>query len=299
MIRYPTVSVIIPTYNRAHLVGRAIQSVLEQTYQNFEIIVVDDASTDDMEEVVKGFSDQRIHYFRHEQNKGGGAARNTGVKKARGDFIAFLDSDDEWFPSKIEKQLRIFYKGNAKLGAIGTGISIYSTRHESKIKIPSGSFGNIHKKLLQGNSWPGSTSTIMIKRECFKKVGLFDELLEAGQEYDLYIRIAKHYYFDVVRELLVKKLKVAHSISSNMNARLQGCKMLLLKHSKDIPRLSQLRGRFNFEIGVILCRQNNISEARKYLLKAVIAYPFTLKYWINFLFSVFPYSRHLLVLRKT
>ena len=104
----PKVSVIIPTYNRAHLVGRAIRSVLNQTYQDFEIIVVDDGSTDNTEEVVKSFNDPRIRYIRHEKNRGGSAACNTGIRAARGEYIAFQDSDDEWLPEKLEKQMQVF-----------------------------------------------------------------------------------------------------------------------------------------------------------------------------------------------
>jgi len=99
-----TVSVIIPTYNRAHLVGRAIRSVLNQTYQDFEIIVVDDCSTDNTEEIVKGFNDHRIRYMRHDRNRGGSAARNTGIKASQGKYIAFLDSDDEWLLKKAESR---------------------------------------------------------------------------------------------------------------------------------------------------------------------------------------------------
>ena len=99
-----TVSVIIPTYNRAHLVGRAIRSVLNQTYQDFEIIVVDDCSTDNTEEIVKGFNDHRIRYMRHDRNRGGSAARNTGIKASQGKYIAFLDSDDERLLKKAESR---------------------------------------------------------------------------------------------------------------------------------------------------------------------------------------------------
>jgi len=92
----PTVSVIIPTYNRAQLVGRAIQSALNQTYQDFEIIVVDDGSTDNTEEAMKGFGDERIRYIRHKENSGSSAAPgNTAIRTARGEYIAFQDSDDE------------------------------------------------------------------------------------------------------------------------------------------------------------------------------------------------------------
>ena len=104
------VSVIITTYNRAHLVGKAIKSVLNQTFQDFELIVVDDGSTDNTEEVINSFNDTRIRYIRHKINKGGNAARNTGLRNSKGEYIAFLDSDDEWLPEKLERQLEVFKK---------------------------------------------------------------------------------------------------------------------------------------------------------------------------------------------
>ena len=108
-MKNPTVSVIIPTYNRAHLVGRAIKSVLNQTYRDFEIIVVDDGSTDNTKDIIKEFQkkDKRIKYIPYEKNKGGSAARNTGIKAAKGEYIAFLDSDDEW-AYEIRKADKLF-----------------------------------------------------------------------------------------------------------------------------------------------------------------------------------------------
>jgi len=292
------VSVIIPTYNRAQLVTKAIDSVLSQTYKDFEIIVVDDGSTDNTEEVVGSFKDSRIHYIRHKENRGGSAARNTGIKASKGEYIAFLDSDDEWLRSKLEKQLRVFYKGDAKLGAVGTGRVTNYPNNKSVLKIPSENFGNIYKRFLKGRAFPGGTPTMMIKRECFGRIGLFDELLESCQDFDLYFRIAKHYHFYVVRELLVKcTLHTFPGISLNTDAKLQGKRRILLKYSKEIPRLNRLRGRFNFAIGTILCRQNKIKEGRRYLLRAVLAYPFTLKYWVNFFFSIFPCYEYLLFKR--
>ena len=107
MKKNPTVSVVIPTYNRAPLIGRSIKSVLNQTYQDFEIIIVDDASTDNTKEVVSNFNDERIRYIQHEENKGEAAARNTGIKATRCDYIAPQDSDDEWIPEKLSTQIEL------------------------------------------------------------------------------------------------------------------------------------------------------------------------------------------------
>ena len=102
----PLVSVVIPTYNRADLIIRAIDSVRSQSYSNLEIIVVDDCSPDNTPEVVKRIEDNRLTYYRHDTNQGGSAARNTGIKKAQGQYIAFLDSDDVWLTQKLELQLK-------------------------------------------------------------------------------------------------------------------------------------------------------------------------------------------------
>lgn len=116
----PTVSVILPTYNRAHLLERAIQSVLDQTYPDFEIIVVDDASIDNTVNIIKGIINERIRYIRHEKNKGAAAARNTGIKLAKGKYIAFQDSDDEWLRDKLEKQIKIFETVSPEVGVVYT-----------------------------------------------------------------------------------------------------------------------------------------------------------------------------------
>ena len=118
MINHPTISVIIPTYNRAHLIGKAVKSVLSQTYQDFEIIVVDDGSTDNTEEIVKSFTDYKIYYICHKHNRGASAARNTGIKASRGEYIAFLDSHDEWLPEKLDKQIKTFNSESSEVGVV-------------------------------------------------------------------------------------------------------------------------------------------------------------------------------------
>ena len=112
------VSVVIPSYNRAHLVKRAIDSVLNQTYREFEVIVVDDASTDGTAEIVKGLADQRVRYVKHQANRGVSESRNTGIKAAKGHLIGFLDSDDEWLPHKLRKQIDRFNELPSDTGVV-------------------------------------------------------------------------------------------------------------------------------------------------------------------------------------
>lgn len=116
----PKVSVIIPTYNRARYLHRAIQSVLDQRFPDLEIIVVDDASTDDTAQVIEGFRDPRIRYFRHNTNRREAASRNTGVQNAVGDYIAFLDDDDVWLPDKLAIQVNLLDISSLKIGAVYT-----------------------------------------------------------------------------------------------------------------------------------------------------------------------------------
>jgi len=137
MAERPTVSVIISTYNRAYLIDRFIQSVLNQTYQDFELIVVDDGSTDNTEDIIRQFQekDKRIKYIKHDKNKGGSAERNTGIKNSVGKYIAFQDSDDEWFPEKLEKQMEVFKNTSSKVGVVYTGF--WRIKDNKKTYIPT------------------------------------------------------------------------------------------------------------------------------------------------------------------
>ena len=198
------VSVIIPTYNRCKLLQRSINSVLNQTHKNLEIIVVDDNSNDGTANYIGSLNDKRIVYFRHDRNKGGSAARNTGIMKANAEYISFLDSDDEWLPNKLERQLLLFEKYNSDYGIVGCGRKLIEYKNNEQIeydRIPRENLGDINKKLLKGLAWPntewwpGGTPAVIIKKKCFKKIGLFDESLPAAQEHDLYIRLSKHFKF--------------------------------------------------------------------------------------------------------
>ena len=201
----PTVSVIIPTYNRAHLISRAIKSVLNQTYQDFEVIVVDDGSTDNTEKIVKSFNDSRIRYIRHEMNRGGAAARNTGIKAARGEYIAFLDSDDEWLPEKLRRQVEYLESSDEKVGVVYCSQYLQDDSTNT-VGEPGGDLytGNVYKYLLRG--WcPPTTSLFLVKYRLLTEVGFFDPSLPSFQDYDLWLRLAQICYFGAVEAPLVIK----------------------------------------------------------------------------------------------
>jgi len=288
----PTVSVIIPTYNRAHLIGRAIQSVLNQTYQDFEIIIVDDGSTDNTEEVIKEYQEQdkRIRYIRHEKNKGGSAARNTGIKLTRGEYIAFQDSDDEWLPEKLEKQMKVFENPPPKVGVVYTGF--WRIENNKKIYIPFSwvkqKEGNIHKELLKGNFV--TTQSIVARKECFKKAGMFDEKLPRFQDWELVIRLSKYYDFKCIDEPLLISYYTLDSISANNEGYIKALKLILSKHFNDFAEDRKLLSKHYFSIGVNLCLNNNFKEGRNYLIKAMKTYPFNIKCLLVTFLSYFSQS---------
>lgn len=204
-MREPLVSVVIPTYNRASLVQRAIESVRQQTYENLEIIVVDDSSTDETPEVVPTIDDPRVEYVRHETNRHGAAARNTGVKYASGEYVAFLDDDDEWYPKKIEKQVKALDESPEEVAMIYCWADVYREGHTNNpvaASEPTVS-GEIFEETLTSNPI-GATSTLVIDSEALETVGGFDEDLERGQDSDLIRRIAANYRVDYVPERLVR-----------------------------------------------------------------------------------------------
>jgi len=289
----PTVSVIIPTYNRAELVSRAIQSALDQTHPPLEIIVVDDGSTDDTKETVREFAerDSRVKYIGHETNRGVSAARNTGILSAQGEYIAFLDSDCYWLPEKIEKQLKVFKQGGSRLGAVASG-AVNIGGNSPGIKIKDAPMGDVYKNLLLG-FWPGGPPVMLIKKECFETVGLFDEQMPSAEDNDLYIRIAKYYHFGIVAEPLVEIDRgTPDGLSSNSAALFQGRKRILEKYEKEFPRTSPLRSQCSSYVGRVYCAQGDMKQGRRYLRQALLADPMSINKWLNLAASFFPYSMY-------
>jgi len=190
------VSVIIPTYNREAFLKRAIKSVLGQTFQDFELIIVDDGSTDKTKELVDSFDNDKIKYIYQENSGGAARPKNTGIKIAQGEYIAILDSDDEWLPRKLEKQLK-FFENYPEISVIGCNFLINGRK---EYKIPK--YKNVFKRMLATDDI-GPGSIMVYKKEVFDKVGLFDENLKSSQDKEMRIRLAREYKFGFVREPLV------------------------------------------------------------------------------------------------
>lgn len=209
-----TISVIIPTYNREKQIKRAIESVIRQTYGALEIIIVDDGSTDNTEDVVCQIEERKIKYVR-QKNQGACVARNRGIKEASGDYIAFLDSDDEWVSNKLERQM-------SHINNVGSEVSVcnYVIENNNKTKV---AMSNIHSEVFTLNELLNynyiTTGAILIKRELLQKVGMFDEKMPRYQDWELALRIARKTEIPFLNEPLliqhVQKESISRSTSKD------------------------------------------------------------------------------------
>jgi len=266
----PTVSVEIITHNRANLLKHAIQSVLNQTYQDFEIIVVDDGSTDNIWEVVESFSDYRIRYIRHEQRRGGAAARNTGVQAARGKYMAFLDDDDEWLPKKLELQISRIRESPENVALIYTGSRHISNGQTVKTLIPR-KRGCIFEDMLYGNC-TGNASTLLVRMSVFSKVGLFDENKLRGVDSGFIRQVSKDFKVDFVDEVLVNvsvdspnRTTPVDTVAENKKC-IKAIQYVLDKFSEDFRRFPRARAHRYFQLArhaYDIYAKNNDSSYRK------------------------------------
>jgi glycosyltransferase involved in cell wall biosynthesis len=197
-----TVDVIIPTFNRATKVVRAITSVLEQKFNDFHIMLVDDGSNDNTHEAVSKFRDS-LTYIEHPTNKGVSAARNTGIAQSNSPFIAFLDSDDYWLPEKLSVQIQFFEENPRAIACQTEEIWIRNGRPANPKKIHLKPSGDIFEPSLK--RCLVSPSAVMFKRSLIEEIGLFDETLPACEDYDLWLRIACRYPIYLLKEHLVVK----------------------------------------------------------------------------------------------
>lgn len=199
----PTVSVIIPNYDYAHFLRETIDSVLAQTYPKIEIVVVDDGSSDASKDILEGYGDQIQAIF--QQNQGVSAARNNGAKMSHGEYVAFLDADDSWLPTKIEKQVKRFEQ-DEKLGLVHVGVDEVDAEGNSLLKRLEGLEGDVADDLLmlKREGVLGGGSGLMVPRRVFDEVGGFDTRLSTSADWDMFYQVSSRYPVGFVPEILLK-----------------------------------------------------------------------------------------------
>jgi glycosyltransferase involved in cell wall biosynthesis len=237
----PKVSVIITTYNYGQYIIEAIRSVLNQTFEDFEVIIVDDGSSDKTYEIVSHMMDERIEYL-YQENRGVSYARNAGLDVSRGQYICFLDADDLWLPWKLAVQIKtieayplagIIYADMFLINVDGSkilGLFLSQTKREPP-------HGKVLDKLV--DRFFGYPSTLMIKREVFDKVGKFDETLKNCQDYDWLLRAAGQFEFEVVTLPLTKYRIHAGQLSRN-KASVLDCQIACFNRTLKSPAITPL-----------------------------------------------------------
>lgn len=283
----PCVSVIMPTCERPHLINRAVESVLSQTFKDLELIIIDDASKDETREQVLKNSDPRIHYIRHESRKGGAAARNTGIRIAKGNYLAFLDDDDEWFPNKLQLQIDLLENSSSKVGLVYSGYLMVDQITGKQI----GSHTPIHKGDLLGDlllyNWVGSTSSVLLRKECLNRVGFFDEKLPIFQDYDLWIRLAKEFHFSYIKDPLLVYYVHGERISTRPEGFRRGLEILQSKLGNSHPNLKENYRYRYLRLGILYCLNGEHKKGRQAYYQAIKLFPFRLKPYGIFLLSFF------------
>jgi len=225
-------SVVLPTFNRAALLGRAIESVLGQSQRDLELIVVDDGSTDGTADVVGRFADQRIRYLRQPANRGQAAARNEGVRHARGALLAFQDSDDVWLPSKLERFLAAFASADAAVGVVYSDMTrVWLDGRAEYHRSPSVVRGRLldSPACFYQVAGLGIQATV-IRRWCFERAGGFNERLRCFEDLDLFIRLSRRHDFVHIEAPLTEYHQTAGSVSEISAHECRARQWLLLRY---------------------------------------------------------------------
>lgn len=236
----PKVSVIIPTHNRPDLLPQAIRTVLDQTFQDFEIIVVDDGLVTRADRVVQSFNDPRIYYYQNQIESGGAVTRNNGIAKAQGEFLAFLDDDDEWSTDKIERQVKALNSSPAEVVATFTGVEAFDETGKflyNRLPDCEGVIEPFERLLRRPFIW---TSTLMYRRSLATQGIIFDPELKKNQEWDLCLRLAKEGKFFSINKPLTRLNILGEDAhmggKKNLDNIIHGYNLFLEKHLADFEK---------------------------------------------------------------
>ena len=230
----PLVSVVIASYNMGHYLPESVRSVLAQTYQNIEVVIIDDGSTDDTEEQLRPLmTDSRLRYIKQE-NQGQPKAKNNGIKAVKGEYVAFCDGDDLWAPNKLELQLPLF-EGDSGIGVVYSEVSYIDVKGNALDKEqPYQRYsGKVTNELILKNFIPFGTA--VVKKECFDELGLFDENLPMGIDWDLWLRFSVHFRIQYLADKTYIYRIWPGQMSSNYRGRYKNAFLIMKKFVNNNP----------------------------------------------------------------
>lgn len=275
------VSVILPTYNRDEILPRAIDSVLEQTHNHFDLIIVDDGSTDGTQELVESYTDSRIRYLR-QKNRGANAARNYGIEAAETDFIAFLDSDDEYSPTFLEQTTSKLSNLSERFAGVCTAFVRVGTDGSESIKpIPAGEISPID---IQNSNVIGGFSGTLFRRELFDKIGHLNTSLPQAQDIEFYLRVARaEFSIYGINEPLCWYHKHGEQITRDANRVIQGQTAILDEFDDDIT--DSHRAQRHDKIGMAYAHLGDMTGARSNFAAALRLDNSRWEYWYHLLLS--------------
>lgn len=267
------ISVIIPSYNRGYIIKRSLESILNQTYKNIEVLVIDDNSNDNTYEVVNSIKDSRIRYIKLNENNGACYARNYGVRLAKGEYIAFQDSDDIWYENKLEKQLE--YLDKNKLDIVSCKMYIHQDK-KNNIVFPRSI--NINKKSIYFENFI-STQLLLGKKECFIK-DPFNTQLPRFQDWELAIRLVDKYNIGILNEILCEAYIQENSISRNPQKAIEALEIIKYNHSVS----SKVKA--NYTRLISLYKMQNGEPYKKGFYEALFMNPLDKKIIFDFIISL-------------
>lgn len=253
----PTVSVVLPTYDRASALPGAIESVFAQTHQPLELLVVDGGSTDGTDEVLAAVDDERLRVHRREEPAGPGAARNAGVGMADGEYVAFVDADDRWRPSKLERQLAAMDRADAAVALTGLEKSAGEPRTRDGVE------GDVHDAVRRLDL-PTYTSTLVAERSALVGAGGFDEALDCFEDWELCLRLSRDHAFAFVDDPLVLK-GTGENISADPDRLASAFRRLDRRY--DLPRTA--RTQFLADVGITHFEAGRLAEGRPYVVRSL------------------------------
>ncbi|MDL0123979.1 glycosyltransferase family 2 protein [Halobacterium salinarum] len=281
-LKQPSVSIITATYNREEELPRAINSTLDQTYPHFEHIIVDDGSTDGTQGVVEKFDDDRIQYVRLEENQGANAARNKGVQIASGDLISFLDSDDEYLPSRLETVIKTLSGLDKTYGAAYHSYGVYKGGERETVRFAKN--GDLTLSDFKHGTPMGGFLCAIFRAHVFDEIGLLDEKMKSSQDSDFYIRVARQYKIRGIPAILGRYHQSTTSISGNLNRRIKGQDRLFKKHGDVLSQ--RCRAKHYYNRAFLYASEGNMPSARRSLWHAIELNYKDPRYYYHFLASL-------------